>query len=221
MDQLCHIVDASHQDIQVVLDAYRKVGRTFVMPIEGQEITQETVVDISHESLMRVWRRLTHWVEEESQNARVYTRLAETAELHERELAGVYRDPDLAIALSWRETASPTAAWGKRYRDGFEQAIAFLDKSYETTHAEEIAREEARERELEQARLVATLQSRARKRLTVLMCCIAAALVVAVVMYFDSVEARSTAEASALENKQLALEASKSEQAALTSEKAA
>ena len=221
MDQLCHIVDASHQDIQVVLDAYRKVGRTFVMPIEGQEITQETVVDISHESLMRVWRRLTHWVEEESQNARVYTRLAETAELHERELAGVYRDPDLAIALSWRETASPTAAWGKRYRDGFEQAIAFLDKSYETTHAEEIAREEARERELEQARLVATLQSRARKRLTVLMCCIAAALVGAVVMYFDSVEARSTAEASALENKQLALEASKSEQAALTSEKAA
>ena len=88
-------------------------------------------------------------------------------------------------------------------------------------HAEEIAQEEARERELEQARLVATLQSRDKKRLTVLMGCILAALVVAVVMYFDSVEARSTAEASALENKQLALEASKSEQAALTSEKAA
>lgn len=228
MDSLCRIVNGTPQDVEVILDAYRKVGRTFVMPLEGTEITDETVVDISHESLMRVWRRLTHWVEEESQNARVYTRLAETAELHAKELAGVYRDPDLAIALSWKETAEPTKAWGHRYRDGFQQAIEFLEKSYETTRAEEIAQEEARERELEQAKLVATLQARAKKRLTVLLCGIAAALVVAVFMYFDSLEARDDAESSrneavaaAIESKRLAIAAENSEEAAVASEQAA
>ncbi len=169
MDKLCEIVAATPEDVSIILDAYRQVGRTFVMPLEGTEITAETVVDISHESLMRVWRRLSRWVEEESQNARVYTRLSETASLYHRDLAGVYRDPDLAIALSWREQAQPNSAWARRYREGFTEAIKFLEESYETTHAEEIAKEESRERELEQAKLVASLQARAKKRLSVCM----------------------------------------------------
>jgi len=198
MDRLCRIVDGAPEDVKLVLDAYRRVGRTFVMPTEGMELTGETVVDISHESLMRVWRRLSHWVEEESQNARIYTRLAETAELYEQELAGVYRDPDLAIALAWREHSEPSEAWAKRYRKGFRKAIEFLDESYETTRAEEIAQEEARQRELEQAKLVAKLQARAKKRLSVLLGCIALAFIGSVVMYFDSLEQRRIAEENRL-----------------------
>ncbi|MFL2865990.1 MAG: hypothetical protein ACJZ8Y_12325 [Pirellulaceae bacterium] len=198
MDRLCRIVDGAPEDVKLVLDAYRRVGRTFVMPTEGMELTGETVVDISHESLMRVWRRLSHWVEEESQNARIYTRLAETAELYEQELAGVYRDPDLAIALAWREHSEPSEAWAKRYRKGFRKAIEFLDESYETTRAEEIAGEEARQRELEQAKLVARLQARAKKRLSVLLGCIALAFIASVVMYFDSLEQRRIAEENRL-----------------------
>ena len=202
MDKLCEIVAATPEDVSIILDAYRQVGRTFVMPLEETEITAETVVDISHESLMRVWRRLSRWVEEESQNARVYTRLAETASLYHRDLAGVYRDPDLAIALSWREQAQPNGAWAGRYREGFTEAIKFLEKSYETTHAEEIAKEEARERELEQAKLVASLQARAKKRLSVLLGCIALALIVAVGMYFDSQKQRDAAEANRIKAEQ-------------------
>ena len=218
MDKLCEIVAATPEDVSIILDAYRQVGRTFVMPLEGTEITAETVVDISHESLMRVWRRLSRWVEEESQNARVYTRLSETASLYHRDLAGVYRDPDLAIALSWREQAQPNSAWARRYRDGFTEAIKFLEESYETTHAEEIAKEESRERELEQAKLVASLQARAKKRLSVLLGCIAIALVASVIMYVDSleqrevaVESRAEAEKSAAESQRLAKEAAASE----------
>ena len=218
MDKLCEIVAATPEDVSIILDAYRQVGRTFVMPLEETEITAETVVDISHESLMRVWRRLSRWVEEESQNARVYTRLSETASLYHRDLAGVYRDPDLAIALSWREQAQPNSAWARRYREGFTEAIKFLEESYETTHAEEIAKEESRERELEQAKLVASLQARAKKRLSVLLGCVAVALIASVTMYFDSLEQRRIAEenrlaavSNAQKSEQLAQAASKSE----------
>ncbi|MEL0096974.1 MAG: hypothetical protein VW875_14095 [Planctomycetaceae bacterium] len=218
MDQLCRIVDGNSEDVMLVLDAYRRVGRTFVMPTDGVELTDDTVVDISHESLMRVWQRLSHWVEEESQNARVYTRLSETAELYEQQLAGVYRDPDLTIALAWREHSKPSEAWAKRYRKGFGKAIQFLDESYETTRAEEIAREELRQRELEQAKLLAKIQARAKKRLSVLLGCVAVALIASVFMYFDSLEQRRIAEenrvaavSNAQKSEQLAEAASKSE----------
>ena len=103
MDLLCEIVGGTHEEVLAVLDAYRKRGRTFVMPLDELGIEPTTVVDISHESLMRVWERLTSWVEEESQSARIYKRLADTAALFNDNRAGHYRDPDLQIALSWQE----------------------------------------------------------------------------------------------------------------------
>ena len=114
MDLLCEIVGGTHEEVLAVLDAYRKRGRTFVMPLDELGIEPTTVVDISHESLMRVWERLTSWVEEESQSARIYKRLADTAALFNDNRAGHYRDPDLQIALSWQEEDNPTVAWGHR-----------------------------------------------------------------------------------------------------------
>ena len=40
------------------------------MPSPEVELTDRTIIDISHESLMRVWTRLRQWVEEEAQAAR-------------------------------------------------------------------------------------------------------------------------------------------------------
>jgi hypothetical protein len=60
---------------------------------------------------MRVWRKLRDWVDQESQSARIYIRLADTAALHREGKAGLYHDPDLQIATSWRETRQPSEAW--------------------------------------------------------------------------------------------------------------
>ena len=62
---------------------FREPSRSFLMPPAGEALEPETVIDISHESLMRVWERLQAWAEEEAQSARLYRRLAETAMLHE------------------------------------------------------------------------------------------------------------------------------------------
>ena len=58
LDQLCAIVDAEEEEVEAVIGAFRQAGRTFLMPMEHVDLSPDTVVDISHESLMRVWKRL-------------------------------------------------------------------------------------------------------------------------------------------------------------------
>src|SRR5205823_323720 len=69
--------------------------------------------------------------------------------------AGLYRDPELGIALAWREAKRPNAAWAERYRPGFATAIGFLEASQQASVAEDQAREAARRHELEQAQRLA------------------------------------------------------------------
>lgn len=158
MGRLCQILEVTTEELRPVIDAYRQSGVTFLMPSPEVELTDQTIIDISHESLMRVWTRLRQWVEEETQAAGIYHRLSESADLHQQGKAGLYRDPELGIALAWRETKRPNAAWAERYRPGFDTAIHFLEVSQQASVAEEQSREASRKRELEQAQQLAEAQ---------------------------------------------------------------
>ena len=153
--EIDEITGHQSEKMLTVIDAFRPTGRTFIMPGESVSIHDQIIIDISHESLMRVWVRLKKWVNEEADSARIYVRLCETAELHNRGEAGFYRDPDLKIALSWRDNNKPNANWGARINDSFELAMRFLDDSKGDFEAEQKAKEEARKRELEQAKALA------------------------------------------------------------------
>jgi WD40 repeat protein/tetratricopeptide (TPR) repeat protein len=155
LSELCGIVQGTEAELVQVIEAYRRSGRTFLMPPEGVTLQNQTVVDISHESLMRVWRRLGQWVEDEAQSARIYRRLAETALLWKDNKAGLYRDPDLQIALSWQERNHPTAFWAGRYYEGFDTATEFLAESRKARDADREWLETSRRKELEQARALA------------------------------------------------------------------
>ena len=155
LGRLCQILEVPADELRPIIDAYRRSGVTFLMPSPEVALTDQTIIDISHESLMRVWTRLRQWVEEETQAAGIYHRLSESADLHERGKAGLYRDPELGIALAWREFKRPNAAWAERYRPGFGTAIKFLEASQQASIAEELAQESARQHELEQAQRLA------------------------------------------------------------------
>jgi WD40 repeat protein len=158
LGRLCQILDVPADELLPIIDAYRHQGVTFLMPSQDIELTDRTIIDISHESLMRVWTRLRHWVEEEAQAARIYLRLSESAALYHQGKAGLYRDPELGIALAWQESQRPNAAWAERYHPNFDPAMAFLAASQEASIAEERGREAARQRELDQARQLAEAQ---------------------------------------------------------------
>jgi hypothetical protein len=121
------------------------------MPPAGIALDDRSVIDISHESLIRGWERLRKWVDEEADSAKVYRRLAQTAALHAQGTAGLWHDPDLEHALAWREREHPNAAWAERYDPGFEQAMAFLENSRVAREAARIEEERRRDRELRRA----------------------------------------------------------------------
>ncbi len=158
LGRLSLILEVPVEELRPIIDAYRQSGVTFLMPPPEVDLTESTIIDISHESLMRVWTRLRQWVEDETQAAGIYLRLSESAALHADRKAGLYRDPELGIALAWRDTKRPNAAWAERYRLGFDQAMAFLDASQQASLADEQEREAARQHELEQAQQLAEAQ---------------------------------------------------------------
>jgi len=91
-------ISAAPRDLlEEIINAFRAPGRTLLMPPARTELADETVIDISHESLMRVWQQLARWVDDESQSARIYERLADTAALWKLDKAGLYRDPVNAV----------------------------------------------------------------------------------------------------------------------------
>jgi WD40 repeat protein/tetratricopeptide (TPR) repeat protein len=155
LGRLSQILEVEADELRPIIDAYRQSGVTFLMPSPEVELADQTIIDISHESLMRVWNRLRQWVAEETLAAGIYRRLAESAELLKQGKAGLYRDPELGISLAWRKAKQPNAAWAERYRPGFAAAMDFLAASRAASVAEEQAREAAQRRDLEQARELA------------------------------------------------------------------
>jgi energy-coupling factor transporter ATP-binding protein EcfA2 len=128
--ELCEVAGASESELCAVIDVFRCSGRSFLMPSWDTPLNAESIIDISHESLIRGWQRLRRWVDEEAASAETYRRLAETAELYKVGEAGLWRDPaDLQPALKWRELTQPAKAWGDRYHPGFQEAIEFLEQS--------------------------------------------------------------------------------------------
>ncbi|PWT82033.1 MAG: hypothetical protein C5B57_09380, partial [Blastocatellia bacterium] len=155
LDTLCQLAEASSDEVIHVIDVFRKPSRSFLMPSQPEQLQPETVIDISHESLMRVWQRLRIWVDEEAQSARLYSRLSDTAVLHSQGKAGFWRDPDLQVGLEWRQKELPTEAWSARYGGGFESAMKFLDASDAQRQKEILETEEQQQHALEQARALA------------------------------------------------------------------
>ena len=143
---LCAVAGANEAEVKQVIETFRAPGRSFLMPPVGKNLTAESLIDISHESLMRNWQRLNEWVEDEAKSARIYRRLAETAGLYLKGEAGLWRDPDLQLALDWQTVARPNQHWAERYDKGYEAAIAFLEKSA-AQRAADLEAAERRQRE--------------------------------------------------------------------------
>ena len=129
LDEICAIANAGQAEVITVIDTFRRSDRSFLMPPADVALDPESLIDISHESLIRGWARLKAWVDEEVRSARIYRRLAETAVLHKEGGAGLWRDPDLQIALRWRRQSNPNQIWARRYHSEFTNAMEFLDQS--------------------------------------------------------------------------------------------
>jgi energy-coupling factor transporter ATP-binding protein EcfA2 len=121
-------IEEAPEKVRDVIARFNADNRNFLVLSPGAS-DDNPLVDISHESLIRQWKTLAAWVDEEAESARVYKRLAESAELHAGGKAGFYREADLQVALDWQRQQQPNAEWAGRYHPKFELAMSFLEKS--------------------------------------------------------------------------------------------
>ena len=126
---LAAIGQLSETTVIRVVEIFRRQGRSFLTPPPSEPLTARTMVDLSHESLMRCWRRLIDWAQEERAAAALYTRLSREASWWAEGAAGLWGDPELELGLRWRRNNQPTAAWARRYDEDFDRAMRFLDLS--------------------------------------------------------------------------------------------
>ncbi|HEY5692728.1 MAG TPA: hypothetical protein VIS49_14830, partial [Cyclobacteriaceae bacterium] len=153
VSEVVQIAETSVEDVIKVIERFRKPGRSFLMPDAAVRLHADSIVELSHESIMRIWNRLSNWVDEESDSARTYTRISEAAAMYQIGKTGLWRPPDLQLALNWQKKQKPTRAWAQRYDIAFERAIVFLDTSRITYEAELKNQELLQKRILRRARI--------------------------------------------------------------------
>ena len=159
LSELCQLSNAKPEQVIRVIEIFRKKGRGFLMPPVGVPLTEDSIIDISHESIMRVWERLMLWVEVENQSASIYLRLCDAADLYEAGKGGLLRDPELQVAWNWKEENSPNAVWASRYNDLFDKAILYLDHSKEQNEKEMLFKERMQKERLRKARRITIIIS--------------------------------------------------------------
>jgi PQQ-dependent catabolism-associated CXXCW motif protein len=126
---LVALTDRNREAVVRVVDAFRGPECNFLTPSQDIALVDDTVIDISHESLIRQWSTLRDWVREEFQSAQTYRHIETTAHLWRKGQAGLLTMPYLGLALAWRRRERPNAAWATRYGGEWELALRFLDAS--------------------------------------------------------------------------------------------
>ena len=112
-----------------IVEAFRAPGVTFLTPLAPEPLGPDTIIDISHESLIRQWVKLRGWVRDEYQSAETYRGLERSAKRWKHGLGNLYSKIDLAVARQWRATERHNAAWAERYGDAYDLAMEFLRRS--------------------------------------------------------------------------------------------
>ena len=125
---------ADQQPVWDIVNRFRSDGRTFLVVYTGPGSASaegDARIDISHESLIRRWDKLAHWVEEEAESADKYRWIAGEAQRAARGPWPLLRDRALDEADAWWDRQRPNAAWGKRYCPAvdFRDVEKFLERS--------------------------------------------------------------------------------------------
>ncbi len=152
---IASIAGVSEDEVVRVVDKFREPGRSLLMPPHGVRLESDTVIDISHESLMRIWDRLKRWLDEESRAAEMYMKLAEAAERYQEGRASLWKMPDLQLAINWKEENNPTIVWGQRYNPAFERSMVFLETSIRAYETEQRNKELLQKRKVKFFRITA------------------------------------------------------------------
>jgi WD40 repeat protein len=141
LKEVAAVAGVPAEKVAAVADVFRATGVNFLTPPPEVPLTPETVLDVTHESLLRRWKRLRRWVEAEATSADTYRRLQDDAREWAAGRAGLMERLKLSHTREWMKREHPTAAWARRYGGDFDLALRFLEESERAEKAQAVERE--------------------------------------------------------------------------------
>jgi len=151
------IAGCTSEELFEVVEKFRITSRSFITPRQNVPLDDSSIIDLSHESLMRLWDRLREWVDDEAASVQMYLRLSEASAMYQQGKTSLWRPPDLQLAINWRDKHKPTLAWAERYNPAFERAMVYLRTSEKEYLEEEENKIRLQKRQMRRTRIVAMI----------------------------------------------------------------
>ncbi|MGO9741139.1 MAG: hypothetical protein ACLPN5_06425, partial [Roseiarcus sp.] len=126
---LCAVAGASADELRTILDAFRAPGVTFLTPYAGG-LAEATLIDISHEALIRCWRRIAAadgWLRREFDDGLAWRSLLTEARAFGHDSSRVLSPA--ATEDRGALMAERNEPWSRRYGGGWEQVGALIAAS--------------------------------------------------------------------------------------------
>jgi hypothetical protein len=127
---ISYAVDAEVEEIESLTQKFRKENVSFLRPNQRYVLKENIMLDITHESIMRQWKRLKSWMKEEARSKDNFRELKIASEHYHDGVGALLIEPDLSRMLDWKRDSNLTKRWANRYGDEFEAVMGFLNKSY-------------------------------------------------------------------------------------------
>lgn len=119
--ELVALSDASEDELRKILDAFRADGVSLLTPYFPTAIKDKTVIDISHEALIRCWHRIADrqdgWLRREFQDGLIWRSLLNDAREFEVDRKHILSPAAAIQRIKWFAEIKPP--WSERYGGGW------------------------------------------------------------------------------------------------------
>ena len=132
--EIMRVAGAGCADVERVVRAFQNDDRNFLITSPAEGFTEETRLDISHESLLRQWDKLSGvdgWLEKERGSVAEIRRLVTGAKLFNEGKGESLSAKDLDRVKKWQAEEDPDLEWALRYvtAEEWTAAMQFVDAS--------------------------------------------------------------------------------------------
>lgn len=154
LGDLIEISGGSAETVTRVIGAFRAEGVSFLRPYGDGPIALDDYIDISHEALIRCWRRIGDeregWLTQEFKDGLIWRSLLVQTESFEQDPSSVLSPATTEERRKWLTRRN--AAWSLRYGGGWDRVLKLMEAS-EAERIRQLQEEVAERSREEHARL--------------------------------------------------------------------
>lgn len=128
------LIDETGSDFTAIMGVvahFREEGCNFLSPPPDKDLKPDSLIDITHESLIRGWTKLQEWARKDADAGKWYERVEDRLRTSKGKV--FLEGPELEAAIQARKDGSWNPAWAKRYAGkdplAYGDVVGWLDAS--------------------------------------------------------------------------------------------